>query len=79
MFKTEAEMLKFWNAKAVKALVGKKITQAEYVEDEEFGHVFAIVLEDGTTIIPMADDEGNHPGSLQLQGGKHGVTCLPTI
>lgn len=70
---------KHWNKQAKQALVGKKVVTAEYIDDEEFGTIFTIVLDDGTVIIPLADDEGNGAGSLQVQGGEHGVTCLPTL
>ena len=79
MLKTIEERIKYWNEVAKKSIVGKKIKQAKYIRDKEFGLVFAIVLDDGTTMFPMRDDEGNGPGSLSMQGGKHGITCLPTM
>lgn len=75
--KTRQDLVNHWNKTAKEALVGKTIKDAAYVPDEEFGYVFCITLDDGTKIFPMADDEGNGPGSLQLEGNK--TTCLPTI
>lgn len=49
---------------------GKKIIGARFLSDSEaieqgwLNKPFAIILEDGTFIIPMKDDEGNDAGSL---------------
>ena len=59
------------------ARFGRTITQAEYVADAEYGHVLALVLDNGLTLFPMRDDEGNGPGALHYQGPSSGV--LPTM
>jgi hypothetical protein len=69
-------MVTRWNGMAAKVLVDKKIVAAEYIKDAEFGNILCIMLDDGTTIFPMADDEGNGPGSLHWSaksdsGGEH--------
>ena len=55
-----------------KALVGKKIQTVRYMTSEEAKESvwckqpLLIQLDDGLTIIPLQDDEGNDGGSLEF-------------
>jgi len=59
-----------WGKKAKKALVGKRIVDAQYLTDDEMEGLgwsrrsIAIFLDDGTYILASTDDEGNGPGAL---------------
>jgi hypothetical protein len=72
---------KYWNNKAKEVLVGKTITGARYLNDAEMDNMgwckrpICFTLNDGTTCIISADDEGNDGGSLFF--GNDGV--LPTL
>ena len=53
-----------WNLEA-RRLVGRTITGCSYSADPDLGlTVLRIVLDDGTVLSPMADDEGNDAGCL---------------
>jgi hypothetical protein len=76
--KTTESRIAHWNEAARRTLVGRKIVSAKYVQVD--GEVlFAIQLDNGAIVIPMADDEGNGPGSLQVQYNPSGDGCLPTV
>lgn len=53
-----------------KAIEGKRITEIGYMQKPDaifqgWGYrPIVLVLEDGTTLFPMADDEGNEAGAL---------------
>lgn len=59
-----------WMAYAVKHLLGRRIVGVEYMDEREasdFGwpeRVLVLTLDDGTRLIPEADEEGNGPGVL---------------
>ena len=59
-----------WNKEAKKILLGKTIIQVKYVESEEASKYMwsnrpiSFVLDDGTRLIVMSDDEGNNGGTL---------------
>ena len=65
----------FWNKKAQELLLNKKIIKVEYMDSKEAKNAMwdnrpvRIILEDGTNIFPMRDDEGNDGGALWL--GNH--------
>ena len=69
---TKATTVKSWNTRMTKALVGKKIVSTRYMTIEEARESgwckqpLLIQLEDGLTIIPLSDDEGNDGGSLEF-------------
>lgn len=68
-----------WTKVAEKQLLGKKITAAEYVHDPEFNRpVLVILLDDGTRLYPMGDDEGNGPGALHGEREEE-FFILPTL
>ena len=75
---------KMWNKTANDLLLGKKIIKVEYIGTEEAKNAMwdnrpvRIILEDGTNILPMCDDEGNDGGALWL--GNHNLDeVLPVL
>ncbi len=71
---------KQWTDDAAKLLVGKKIAKVSYMTKEEAEHMgwyqrpIIIELDDGTTLMPSSDDEGNGGGSIFTSDDE-----LPTI
>tara|TARA_Y100001938_G_scaffold93596_1_gene128268 strand:+ start:110 stop:373 length:264 start_codon:yes stop_codon:yes gene_type:complete len=69
---TKSTTVQSWNKRMTKALVGKKITSVRYMTSEEAKESgwckqpLLIQLNDGLTIIPLQDDEGNDGGSLEF-------------
>ena len=67
---------KWWNEKANNLLLNKKIVKVEYMHSEEAkdsmweSRGVRLILDDGTNILPMRDDEGNAAGSLWLGDGR---------
>ena len=73
-----------WNDTAKIVLLGKKIVKVEYIDKKEAGDYMwnnrgiSFILDDGTRVIAMTDDEGNDAGVLAyLNEGVDSV--LPTI
>lgn len=66
---------KVWELKLL-VLVGRKIKKVRYLNPEEVGGMgwrssaLVLVLDDGTLIWPMSDDEGNNAGALAVQRGR---------
>ena len=64
------EFKKDWGDQATKALVGKKIVAARYLNDDEveslgwYKSAIVLLLDDGTYVYPSRDDEGNGAGAL---------------
>lgn len=60
----------WWNEIAAKLLKGRTITDVFYMNQEEAEEMgwdsrgLVIVLDDGSQLIPQADDEGNDAGAL---------------
>ena len=81
---SKKDYTKMWNKTANKLLLGKKIIKVEYMSSEEadkgmwYSRPVRIILDDGTNILPMSDDEGNDGGALWL-GYKDLDTCLPVL
>lgn len=79
------EMTKHWTNVATKLLRGRTIVQVRYVTDEEIQDTYfakrglQIVLDNGTILYPMQDDEGNDFGAVhyQLKDGSNSI--LPTL
>ena len=75
---------KIWNKTANDLLLGKKIVKVEYMSSEEadkgmwYSRPVRIILDDGTNILPMSDDEGNDGGALWL-GNKDLDEVLPVL
>lgn len=59
-----------WTAAAAKLLVGKKIVGVRYLSKSEAKDLdwssrpIVLMLDDGTSIFPSMDDEGNNGGAL---------------
>ena len=75
---------KMWNKTANDLLLNRKIIKVEYMGSEEaeksmwYSRPVRIILDDGTNILPMRDDEGNDGGALWL-GSKDGEEVLPVL
>lgn len=73
------ERINYWNLFAQKKLLGKKITEVRYVDDEEFKHVLSFIVEGADEkpieVFVMSDDEGNNTGALHCSDGD----ILPRI
>ena len=78
------DLTKMWNKTANKLLLGKKIIKVEYMSSKEadkgmwYSRPVRIILDDGTNILPMSDDEGNDGGALWL-GNKDREDILPVL
>ena len=82
--KFREKIVTYWEYKASETLLGKRIVKVEYFSKEEADdsmwhkRPICFQLEDGTWIIPQADDEGNDGGALgYTKNNKQGV--LPVI
>jgi hypothetical protein len=68
--KTNAENRARWTGYARKHLVGRTIVSADYLTDDECRDLdwseapVVLTLDDGTTLLPMRDDEGNGAGAI---------------
>jgi hypothetical protein len=66
---TTSGLKKTWSDR-LQPLVGRSIARVRYMDDEErreFGwscSAIVLQLDDGTLLIPQADDEGNGAGAL---------------
>ena len=82
----EEQAVKHWKKTSEKWLVGKKIVKCRYMSEEEmkatmwYNRPLCILLDDGTWIIPQADDEGNDGGSLYVvNAATDKAEVLPVI
>lgn len=73
----------FWIDIAKKQLLGRKIVEVRYLEDEEMESLewhercVVMVLDDGNILFPSRDDEGNGAGALFTNDENNPV--LPVI
>jgi hypothetical protein len=73
-----------WNL-AAQALVGRKIVEARYLTEAECEDqgwqrsTLMILLDNGMTIFPRADDEGNDAGSLIVLDHIGKVVGMPVV
>ena len=71
-----AETTYRWHKKIEKQLCGKKIVAIRYMTPQEAEDNYwdyqpvLLILDDGTALCPMSDDEGNNAGSLCHLGGE---------
>ena len=69
-------MEKRWQDAAQKRLLGRTITEVRYMSADEakgsgwYERPLAIVLDDGSFLVPMRDDEGNGGGAMFWQKGS---------
>lgn len=81
MATAQKDIQEYWDTEAKKVLQGKTIVEARYLNDEEMEMMgwnkrpLCFFLNDGTSCILSADDEGNEGGVLFY--GDSGV--LPTL
>lgn len=74
---------KHWTDKVKKALIGKTITDVQYMSDQEvednmwYKTPVAIQLDNKHWIVPMADDEGNDGGSMYTN--IKGIEIIPVL
>jgi hypothetical protein len=68
-----------------KALEGHRIVKARYLTKAECSEyawsrsTLVLVLDDGTVLFPMQDEEGNDAGTLMVVQRFGNTTCLPSI
>ena len=74
-----SRLTKRWSDEARKLLKGKRIIDAEYLPDAVGGTVLQLTLDDGTTVTPMADDEGNEAGALFIRDTHSRNQILPVL
>ena len=71
-----AEQTYRWQKKIEKQLCGRTIVAVRYMTPEEAKESYwdyqpvLLIIDDGTALCPMSDDEGNNAGSLCHLGGK---------
>jgi hypothetical protein len=80
------EIEKIWNDKAESLLKGKKIVDVRYMTEKERdmlgwqSRCVIIILDDGTSIYPSRDDEGNDAGALFVDNIENDLSeTLPVI
>ena len=80
-----AEQTYRWHKKIAKQLCGKKIVAVRYMTPEEAESSYwnyqpiLLILDDGTAICPMSDDEGNEAGSIACMGDNVEVETIPVM
>ena len=81
-----AEQTYRWQKKIEKQLCGKKIVAVRYMTPQEAESSYwcyqpiLLILDDGTAICPMSDDEGNEAGALSVfQGTSKTEPVMDTI
>jgi len=80
------EIEEIWNDKAKSLLKGKKIVDVRYMTEKErdmlgwHSRCVIIILDDGTSIYPSRDDEGNDAGALFVDNNENDISeTLPVI
>ena len=80
MAKDKLTTREVWIKTANKMLLGKKIVKVEYMSVKESDDMMwlhqpvCLLLDNGTWVYPMADDEGNEAGALVV-----GKDMLPVL
>ena len=80
-----AEQAYRWQKKIEKQLCGKKIVAVRYMTPQEaessywYYQPILLILDDGTAICPMSDDEGNEAGSIACMGDNVEVETIPVM
>ncbi len=83
--KDAAEQTYRWQKKIEKQLCNKKIVAVRYMRPDEakssgwFYQPILLILDDGTALCPMSDDEGNEAGSIACIGEKVEVETIPVM
>ena len=74
-----------WEEKISKQLVGRKIVEVRWMTKEEADDSYwdyqpvLLILDDGTALCPMSDDEGNESGAIACMGEKVEVETIPVM
>ena len=74
-----------WEEKISKQLVGRKIVEVRWMTKKEADENYwdyqpvLLILDDGTALCPMSDDEGNEAGSIACMGEKVEVETIPVM
>ena len=81
-----AEQTYRWQKKIEKQLCGRTIVSVRYMTPQEAESSYwcyqpiLLILDDGTALCPMSDDEGNESGSLSVfQGTSKTEPVMDTI
>ena len=75
---------KQWTTHAERALLNKRIIKVEYMSKQEaedyhwYHRPITFILDDGTRVIPQADDEGNTGGALWV-GNNDEDSIMPVL
>ena len=83
--KTPEQFIATWNQEARRVLLNRRIVEVRYLTPEECGRQMwsfscvAMVLDDGTTVYPARDTEGNDAGALHGVAGDGKDFVLPEI
>ena len=80
-----AEQTYRWQKKIEKQLCGRTIVSVRYMTPQEaessgwYYQPILLILDDGTAICPMSDDEGNDGGALWIANSKGQEDLAPVI
>ena len=80
-----AEQTYRWQKKIEKQLCGRTIVSVRYMTPQEAESSYwcyqpiLLILDDGTAICPMSDDEGNEAGSIACMGDNVEVETIPVM
>ena len=83
MPKTKSKKLT-WEEKISKQLVGRKIVEVRWMTPEEANESLwdyqpvILILDDGTSIFPMSDDEGNEASALCVLNNEE-LSTIPVM
>ena len=79
-----AEQIYRWQKKIEKQLCGKKIVAVRYMRPDEaessgwFYQPILLILDDGTALCPMSDDEGNEGSALAVLNNEE-LSTIPVM
>ena len=79
------DLLAAASAEARRLLLGRRIVEVRYLTDEECRHLMwsfagvVLVLDDGATVYPAKDGEGNEAGALHGVAGDGKEFVLPEL
>jgi len=73
-----------WEDKIAKQLVGRKIVEVRYMTPEEskesywYYQPILLILDDGTALCPMSDDEGNEGSAMAVLNNEE-LSTIPVM
>jgi hypothetical protein len=82
---TNQELTQKWVEKARQVLKGRKIIAVSYASEKDIEESYfakrglRILLDNGTEILPMTDDEGNDFGAIHYMTKEGKFDILPTL